>query len=115
MATLSIRIDFGPGHRIGPGKVALLENIAAHGSIAAAGRSMGMSYRRAWLLVAELNRLFGEPLVLAQMGGRNGGGAALTPLGAEVVERYRRIEAAAATATVQELRAIARARIRSTS
>jgi molybdate transport system regulatory protein len=70
----------------------LLEGIGAYGSIAAAGRAMGMSYRRAWLLVAELNGLFREPLVEAQLGGRRGGGAALTRLGSEIVQHYRALE-----------------------
>ena len=78
MAKLSIRIDLDPGGRLGPGKVALLEQIEAQGSISAAGRAMGMSYKRAWDLVAALNAAFRTPLVQAQMGGRHGGGAALT-------------------------------------
>ncbi len=110
MATLSIRIDFDPENRLGPGKIALLELIAAHGSIAAAGRAMGMSYRRAWLLVSHLNGLFDGPLVVAQMGGRQGGGAVLTERGTDIVARYRRVEEAAAAAAITELRAIERAR-----
>ena len=74
MARMSIRIDLDPSGRLGPGKVQLLERIAECGSIAAAGRAMDMSYRRAWRLVADLNGCFGEPLVKAQMGGRDGGG-----------------------------------------
>jgi molybdate transport system regulatory protein len=92
MAKVSIRIDFPGDRRLGPGKVTLLEGIDLHGSIAAAGRAMGMSYRRAWLLVAELNGLFREPLVEAQLGGRRGGGAALTRLGSEIVQQYRALE-----------------------
>lgn len=82
MARLSIRIDLDPDGRLGPGKVLLLERIGQHGSIAAAGRSLKMSYRRAWELVAELNGSFREPLVVAQMGGRRGGGAAAARSGA---------------------------------
>src|SRR3954470_9790528 len=76
MASLSIRIDLGPNVRVGPGKIRLLELIAEHGSISAAGRALGMSYRRAWLLVDELNHLFAEPVVAGQIGGRSGGGGA---------------------------------------
>lgn len=98
MARLSIRIDIGPEFRIGPGKVALLEMIAAHGSIAAAGRALGMSYRRAWRLVEAMNTGFGRPVVEAQTGGRAGGGARLSDLGADIVARYRAIERAAGEA-----------------
>lgn len=86
---LTLRIDFDTGHRLGPGKVALLEAIGRTGSIAAAGREFGMAYRRAWLLTDELNRMFAGPLVEARGGGRNGGGAALTALGEQVVGLYR--------------------------
>ncbi|SFG89537.1 winged helix-turn-helix domain-containing protein [Methylobacterium gossipiicola] len=95
MARLSIRIDVAPGFRIGPGKVQLLEAIAEHGSISAAGRALGMSYRRAWTLVEAMNNGFGRPVVEAQTGGKAGGGARLSGLGAEVVARYRAVERAA--------------------
>ncbi len=98
MARLSIRIDLGPDWRIGPGKVDLLEAIAEHGSISAAGRALGMSYRRAWRLVEEMNRGFGRPVVEAQSGGKAGGGARLSPLGAELAVQYRAIERAAEAA-----------------
>ena len=84
-----------PKGRIGPGKIALLEQIDLTGSISAAGRALGMSYRRAWLLVDELNRLFAAPVVTTQMGGSHGGGAALTTLGNEIVTRFRALERAA--------------------
>jgi molybdate transport system regulatory protein len=106
MAKVSIRIDFSDDRRLGPGKVMLLEGINSHGSIAAAGRAMGMSYRRAWLLVAELNGLFREPLVEAQLGGRRGGGAALTRLGSEIVQHYRALENEASTRVSPRLEAI---------
>jgi molybdate transport system regulatory protein len=80
---------------LGPGKIALLEAIGEIGSIRAAGNRFKMSYRRAWSLVAELNGMFATPLVLAEAGGKGGGGATLTPLGREVVERYRAIEGGA--------------------
>nr|WP_281407328.1 LysR family transcriptional regulator [Methylobacterium sp. P1-11] len=95
---MSIRIDLGPGHRLGPGKVRLLEMIAEHGSIAGAGRALGMSYRRAWLLVEAMNTGFGRPVVEAQTGGRAGGGARLSAFGADVVARYWAVEAAAEAA-----------------
>ncbi len=90
MASLSIRIDIAPGLRIGPGKVQLLEMIAEHGSISAAGRALGMSYRRAWMLIEEMNKGFGQPVVDAQIGGKAGGGARLSSLGADLVAHYRR-------------------------
>ena len=105
-AALTIRIDFGGCGYLGPGKVALMELISRHGSISAAGRGMGMSYRRAWLLVAEINRIFREPLVATQMGGSGGGGAHLTRLGRDVVSRYRAIEGASMNAAAVDLRAL---------
>lgn len=108
MASLSIRIRLDPDGRIGPGKVDLLEHIAASGSISAAGRKMAMSYRRAWELVEELNTMFATPVVERQIGGRNGGGASLTPLGLSLVQRYRSIEKAAESAARQHLDALQR-------
>ena len=105
-AGLTIRVDFGAFGHLGPGKIALMELISKHGSISAAGKEMGMSYRRAWLLVDEINHIFREPLVKKQMGGSGGGGARLTMLGRNVVGRYRAIEGAAATATAADLRAL---------
>jgi len=95
MASLSVRISLEPGGRIGPGKIDLLEEIAACGSISGAGRAMAMSYRRAWELVEEMNSMFAGPVVERQVGGKNGGGATLTPLGLALVTRYRAIEKAA--------------------
>src|SRR5215510_4397101 len=105
-AGLTIRVNLGPHGYIGPGKVALMELISKHGSISAAGKEMGMSYRRAWLLVDEVNHIFREPLVETQMGGSGGGGARLTKLGRDVVGRYRAIEGAAATACAADMRAL---------
>jgi molybdate transport system regulatory protein len=105
-AALTIRVDFGEYGFLGPGKIALMELISKHGSIAAAGKEMGMSYRRAWLLVDEINKIFREPLVEKQMGGSGGGGARLSKLGRDVVGRYRAIEGAAATASAADLRAL---------
>ncbi|HEX4767304.1 MAG TPA: LysR family transcriptional regulator [Lichenihabitans sp.] len=89
---VTLRFDFDAERRLGPGKIALLEAVRRTGSISAAGREFGMAYRRAWLLVADLNRMFAQPLVEARGGGRNGGGAVLTPLGEEVVSLYRSAE-----------------------
>ena len=103
---LRIRIDGQENRALGPGKVALLERIAEHGSISAAGRDMGMSYRRAWLLVDALNSQFTGPLVAKQSGGSGGGGAMLTDLGRDVVARYRRIEQLANQAAREDLAAL---------
>ncbi len=110
MATrLTLRIDLGPDQAIGPGKIRLLEAIERTGSISKAGRALGMSYRRAWLLVADLNSCFRTPVVAAQTGGSHGGGAALTPLGQELIAQYRALEAAAHAAGDRHLRAISAA------
>ena len=103
MADLFIRIDLKPSGRIGPGKIALLEAIDRTGSISGAGRSLRMSYRRAWLLVEELNLLFTIPVVTAQPGGAGGGGATLTEFGAGLVRHYRAIEAEAQAAAAVRL------------
>jgi molybdate transport system regulatory protein len=100
---LTLRLDFGPDRRLGPGKVALLEAIAETGSISAAGRRHKMSYRRAWMLVDELNAMFAGPLVAARKGGGGGGGADLTDAGRTVVALYRSIEAKALTAAKREI------------
>ena len=90
VSSLSIRIDLVDG-RIGPGKIELLETICSCGSIRAASQTMGMSYRRAWDLVDEVNRLCATPAVELKVGGKNGGGASLTPLGTSLVARYHQI------------------------
>jgi molybdate transport system regulatory protein len=92
MPKITIRIDLENGVRLGPGKVQLLELIAAHGSIRAAGAAIGMSYRRAWLLGDEINRMFKEPSIFTRHGGKSGGGAGLTDFGQELLSRYRRME-----------------------
>jgi len=103
-----LRFSRGDDIAVGPGKVDLLEAIEASGSISGAARSLGMSYRRAWLLVDTMNRCFRAPLVEAEAGGKRGGGARLTRLGAEVIERYRRIERDAARAGAADIRALTR-------
>jgi molybdate transport system regulatory protein len=100
---LTLRVDFGTDRAIGPGKVLLLEAIRDTGSISQAGRSLEMSYRRAWLLVDDMNRCFREPVVVAQPGGAQGGGAALTPFGERVVQKYRAIETQATAAAKPQL------------
>ncbi len=103
-----LRLLLGPGARMGHGKAALLDAIRRTGSISAAARDMRMSYKRAWDLVDELNHAFSEPLVTKSAGGTQGGGAALTEAGADVLARYRRMERAAARAVAADLRALAR-------
>jgi molybdate transport system regulatory protein len=103
---LSVRIDLDAEDRIGPGKILLLENIRACGSISAAGRAMDMSYKRAWDLVDEINRICRQPAVERQTGGKNGGGAVLTPFGKSLVARYRKIERNAGSAVRKELKAL---------
>lgn len=104
--SLSIRIDLADDARIGPGKIQLLENIDTCGSISAAGRAMDMSYKRAWDLVDEINRICRQAAVERQTGGKNGGGATLTPFGATLVARYRKIERDAMSAARKELQAL---------
>ena len=105
---LTVRVDFGAQRAFGPGKVRLLEAIGAAGSISRAGRTLGMSYRRAWLLVDELNQLFTEPVVSAHHGGAKGGGAQLTDQGRRVVALYRGAEAKMRAAAQGEIDAIER-------
>lgn len=101
-----VRIVMGEDIAVGPGKVDLLEAIDAAGSISAAARQLGMSYRRAWLLVDTMNRCFAEPLVVAGAGGSRGGGARVTATGREVVRRYRSMQAKVAKAGGEDLEAI---------
>ncbi|MDP3488909.1 MAG: LysR family transcriptional regulator [Phenylobacterium sp.] len=103
MTKISLKFDFANGERLGPGKVDLLEQVRDHGSIAAAGRAMGMSYRRAWLLIDRLNHMFLEPVVVTQLGGRGGGAAGLTPFGEDVVACYRALQAKTAAAVADDL------------
>jgi molybdate transport system regulatory protein len=108
MARLRISIVLESGARIGPGKAKLLESIRDTGSISAAARDMGMSYKRAWLLLDSMNQAFTEPVVTAAPGGSGGGGATLTPFGAEVLERYRHVHDRAAAMAVDDMAALAR-------
>jgi len=104
-----LRIILGAAIAMGPGKADLLEGISDTGSIAAAGRRMGMSYKRAWMLVETMNACFAKPLVEAAKGGKRGGGARLTPLGAEMLARYRRMQKESGRAIATDLAAMARA------
>ncbi|HSE76788.1 MAG TPA: LysR family transcriptional regulator [Alphaproteobacteria bacterium] len=105
---LRLRIIFGTGTPLGPGKADLLAAIGRTGSISAAGRELGMSYRRAWILVQQMNDAFRGKLVTTGIGGRRGGGARLTVLGADVLKRYRAMETRAADAITSDRRAFAR-------
>ena len=106
MPSISLRVNLDPEGRLGPGKVALLERIADSGSISEAARRMEMSYKRAWDLVEETNRIFGKPLVETQKGGKRGGGARLTPAGEAVVRRFRAIERSALSAAEPHIAAL---------
>jgi molybdate transport system regulatory protein len=106
VAAPRLRILFGEAIALGPGKAELLERIQETGSISAAARRMGMSYRRAWVLVETMNQSFRRPLVETAKGGAGGGGARVSDLGLEVLARYRRMEQAAAEAAAEELGAL---------
>lgn len=109
MAKLTLRVDLGPGKAIGPGKIRLLEAIRDHGSISHGGRSLGMSYRRAWMLIDSLNRTFRRKVVTTRPGGERGGGARLTPFGLALIASYRAIERRSRKAAMRELAAFQRA------
>jgi molybdate transport system regulatory protein len=105
-ARFRLRITQGERVAVGPGKIALLEAIREQRSITAAAKSLDISYRRAWVMLDELNGALKRPAVTTATGGRHGGGTALTPVGEEIVERYRRIEHTAAQACAADLRAL---------
>src|ERR1700749_4577201 len=98
-----LRIDIGADCSIGPGKVALLEQIERSGSLSQAARILKMSYLRAWLLLEDLNRTLGQPATTASVGGAGGGGAQITPFGRHVVHAFREIERIATAAAVEQL------------
>lgn len=89
-----VRVDFSEYCSIGPGKIGLLEGIERTGSLSAAARDLGMSYRRAWLLLHSLNEGFGDPVVELSVGGKAGGGARLTDFGQRLIATYRQFEGA---------------------
>lgn len=101
-----IRINKGAHIAVGPGKIALLEAVIDTGSITAAARKLGMSYRRAWLLIDTMNRSFRTPVVETAKGGRTGGSTLVTALGSEVILRYRTIETIAASSARAEIAAL---------
>jgi molybdate transport system regulatory protein len=104
---INLRVYLTTSVKLGPGKAELLEHIANTGSIAAAARQMNMSYRRAWMLLAELNTCFKAPVVETAKGGRGGGGGAvLTPLGREILKRYRAMLEKTERAIAADLKAL---------
>jgi len=103
---LCLRIRFGEKAMLGPGKAALMERIAATGSIAAAARDMGMSYKRAWMLTETLNAMFDQPLVESARGGPGKGGAVLSDRGRAVLAEYRTVERVAAEGAQASLAAL---------
>ncbi len=100
------RVDFTEACSLGPGKIDLLESIQRTGSLRQAAQALGMSYRRAWLLLDGLNRSFIEPASTASIGGQGGGGVTLTPFGLEIIRSYRAAAQAIETVAQQELEAI---------
>ncbi len=107
MARLTIRIDLDDEAALGPGKMRLLELIDSEGSIRGAAAAMDMSYRRAWLLLQDIESVMGSPVTTAVTGGAHGGGTSLTDTGRAVVERYRAIEKIASASADAEMRALA--------
>jgi molybdate transport system regulatory protein len=108
MAHLSVRIDFEPsGSAFGPGMAQLLERLSEHGTLRRAAASMGMSYRKAWLLIQEMQAAFHGAVVTAAVGGAGGGGMRLTELGTSLLKTYRRIEAGVMQASQPELQGLA--------
>ncbi len=99
------RVQIGASIAIGPGKIDLLRAVEREHSISAAARALGLTYKRAWLLIDSLNHGFGRPVVVATTGGRGGGGARLTPLGARLVARYAALEARLEASCGDELQA----------
>ena len=111
---VTLRLDFVASPeaprtgRVGPGKIALLEAVGRSGSISAAARALGLSYRRAWLMIDEMNHLFRDPVVTAGAGGAKGGQATLTALGSKLVDTYRELEADAEQRAKTRLFALAK-------
>ena len=106
--TVRFRVDFGDRCSVGVGKIELLEGIARTGSLSQAAREMRMSYRRAWLLLQDIESVMGAAAIAGESGGARGGGSTLTPLGRAVVDRYRAIEAQASRSVAAQLRALSK-------
>jgi len=106
MPVVRFRIDFATGSYVGPGKIELLEAVLDSGSLSQAARNIGMSYRRAWLLLESINASFREPATVASTGGKGGGGAKVTHFGLELISRYRELEKDIATLAVRRLQDI---------
>lgn len=112
--TIRLRIDLSPDSALGPGKISLLEHIESTGSLSQAARELGMSYRRAWLLLDDINGMFSGPTTTTSVGGSGGGGARLTELGREIVRAYREIEDAAEKAASARIEWLASCRRKAT-
>ena len=112
---IRFRIDFAENSSVGPGKIGLLEAIRSSGSISQAARDLGMSYRRAWLLIDSVKTAFRKPVTMATTGGKGGGGVALTEFGEGLVESYRALERDIAPLAQQRLRAVSAAVARQTA
>jgi molybdate transport system regulatory protein len=109
MAIIEVSIVFESGARIGPDSAKLLESVRENGSISAAARRVGMPYKKAWMLLDRMNQAFSEPVVTAAPpGGAGGGGASLTPLGAEVLERYQQVATQVAETAQENIAALVR-------
>jgi len=108
LASIRIRLTCGDEIAMGQGKADLLEAIQETGSISAAGRKLGLSYRKAWLMVDEMNRCFTQPVVEAMKGGAQGGGARVTELGQDALRQYRVIQSLAQAAIEKELKTFRR-------
>lgn len=108
MARLNFKVELDNGGALGPGKIRLLEFIDEKGSIRSAASAMGMSYRRAWLLLHEVEDMMGASVFAPETGGRKGGGTALTAAGRAIVHHYRSIETRASRAVASDLRALSR-------
>jgi molybdate transport system regulatory protein len=106
--TVRFRVDFGEHCSIGVGKIELLEGVAATGSLSSAARQMSMSYRRAWLLLEDMNNSFDSPVARASVGGKGGGGVKLTPFGERLIVAYRKLEAGLQPIADNQLKEFAR-------
>ena len=104
VARFRMRVTVGEVIAIGPGKIALLEAIARTGSLTAAAKELDMSYRRAWMLLDELNGSLRQPAVESAKGGQFGGGSALTEVGLELIDLYRRVDQTAAAACAADIK-----------